>query len=121
MKNQANSQQCPIHGCSYFKADKCTRQQCGLSLTLKGPARLKRRMMADLSAFLTADVLYHAFTGEQDIYKLEKIKCMSINDPLMIKAAENWSTRLAELDAARTGEARAAQTALQQYIINFNQ
>jgi hypothetical protein len=90
-------------------------------LTLKGPDRLKRRMMAELSEFLTADVLYHAFTGEQDIYKLERMKRLSVDDLLIAKAAENWQTRLDELDAERLAQTQLQQKAVEQYVINFNQ
>lgn len=97
----------------------CPRQQCGLSLTLKGPDRFKRKMRAELAELITADVLYQAYTGEEDTYKLDELKKYWIDDPVIRTAAEKWPQRLAELDAARQREAIESRKAVQQYTLGL--
>lgn len=97
----------------------CPRQQCGLSLTLKGAERFKRKMRADLARLITADVLYQAYTGEEDIYRLDTIRGCSIDDPLITEAAQKWPQRLADLDARRKREIEENRKAVQQYTLGL--
>ena len=97
----------------------CPRQQCGLSLTLKGPDRFKRKMRADLAHLITADVLYQAYTGEEDVYKLDELRRFWIEDPVIRKAAEKWPQRLADLDTARQHEVIQSRKAVQQYTLGL--
>lgn len=97
----------------------CPRQQCGLSLTLKGPDRFKRKMRAELAELITADVLYQAYTGEEDIFKLDELKKYWIEDPVITTAAKKWPQRLAELDAARQREAIESREAVQQFTLGL--
>lgn len=97
----------------------CQQMQCGLSLTLQGSDRFKRKMRAELAALITADVLYQAYTGEEDIYKLDRIKLRWIDDPLITEAAKKWPERLRALDAKRKQEAMESKLAVQQFTLGL--
>lgn len=111
---------CPLYA-GQEAIKQCQRMQCGLSLTLKGPDRFKRKMRAELANLITADVLYQAYTGEEDIYKLDRIRGCSIDDPLITSAAKKWPERLRALDAKRAQEIADSRTAVQQFTLNFDQ
>ena len=98
----------------------CPREQCGLSLTLKGPDRFKRKMRAQLTDLITADVLYQAYTGEENIYRLDQIRKLSIDDPLITNAAKNWPQRLKDLETMRKQEILENRKAVQQYTLGLN-
>lgn len=97
----------------------CEREQCGLSLTLKGPDRFKRKMRAQLAQLITADVLYQAYTGEEDIYKLDKLRSRWIEDPVITAASAKWPQRLADLDARRKREMEENHKAVKQYTLGI--
>jgi len=97
----------------------CHRMQCGLSLSLEGSDRFKRKMRAQLADLITADVLYQAYTGEEDIYKLDRIRGCSINDPLITNAAKHWPDRLRALEAKRKQEIEDNRLAVQQYTLGL--
>jgi hypothetical protein len=98
----------------------CQRKQCGLSLTLKGQDRFKRKMRAELTQLITADVLYQAYTGEEDIYKLEKISLRCIDDPVITSKAKQWPERLRQLAAKRAQEVQDNRAAVTQYTLGFD-
>lgn len=98
----------------------CPREKCGLSLTLKGPDRFKRKMRAQLTELITADVLYQAYTGEENIYRLDQIRKLSIDDPLVVNAAKNWPQRLKDLENMRKQEILENRKAVQQYTLGLN-
>jgi hypothetical protein len=97
----------------------CERLQCGLSLTLQGPDRFKRKMRAELAQLITADVLYQAYTGEEDIYKLDNIRRYWIDHPLITSKAHLWPERLKQLAAKRQQEIADNRTAVQQYTLGL--
>jgi hypothetical protein len=97
----------------------CERLQCGLSLTLKGADRFKRKMHAELAQLITADVLYQAYTGEEDIYKLDQIRRRWIDDPVVTSKAHQWPERLEQLAAKRRQEIADNRTAVQQYTLGL--
>lgn len=98
----------------------CPREQCGLSLTLKGPDRFKRKMRAQLTELITADVLYQAYTGEENIYRLDQIRKLPIDDPLITNAAKDWSQRLKDLKNMHKQEILENRKAVQQYTLGLN-
>lgn len=97
----------------------CTREQCGLSLSLKGPDRFKRKMRAQLAGLITADVLYQAYTGEEDIYKLARLRNRWIDDPVITEAAKKWPQRLKDLENMRKQEILENRKAVQQYTLGL--
>lgn len=99
---------------------RCERLQCGLSLTLKGPDRFKRKMRAELAQLITADVLYQAYTGEEDIYKLDSISRRWIDDPLITSKAHLWPERLEQLAAKRRQEILDNRKAVQQFTLGLS-
>lgn len=115
---------CPNKGCKLREGQEavkhCPREQCGLSLTLKGPDRFKRKMRADLAQLITADVLYQAYTGEEDIYKLERIQQLPIDHPVVTSAAHRWPQRLKDLEEMRKREILANRKAVQQYTLGLS-
>lgn len=93
----------------------CQRKQCGLSLTLKGQDRFKRKMRAELAELITADVLYQAYTGEEDIYKLDKISLRCIDDQVITSKAKHWPERLKQLASKRRQEILDNRKAVQKF------
>ena len=114
---------CPKACCKFYEGQEavkhCTQLACGLSLTLTGQDRFTRKMRAELAQLITADVLYQAYTGEEDIYKLDRIRLMSIDDPLITSAAKQWPQRLADLEAARKQATADSHAAVQQYSLGL--
>lgn len=115
--------ECPNAGCKLRAGQEavkqCSREQCGLSLSLKGPERFKRKMRAELARLITADVLYQAYTGEEDIYKLDKIRNLPIDHPVVTSVAERWPQRLMDLEQKRKREILANRKAVQQYTLGI--
>lgn len=109
---------CPLRA-GQEAVKRCERLQCGLSLTLKGPDRFKRKMRAELAQLITADVLYQAYTGEEDIYKLDRIRGCLIDDPIVTSKAHLWLDRLKELAAKRQKEIADNRTAVHQYTLGL--
>jgi hypothetical protein len=97
----------------------CERLQCGLSLTLSGRDRFKRKMRAELAQLITADVLYQAYTGEEDIYRLDSIRGRWIDDPIVTSKAHLWPERLKQLAAKRQQEIADNRKAVQQYTLGL--
>ena len=104
-------------------AKACRRQSCGLSLLLTGPDRFRRKYQADLEDWLKPEVLYHAFTGEEDGYKLARVALL---DPvhqasLLEKAEREWPARLQQIAEQRRQEKADSKKAVQQFVLGFNQ
>lgn len=106
------------------KADKtnaalCRRQACGLSLLLSGPERFQRKYKADLQSWLTAERLYHAFTGEDDDYKLAQINFLDhvLQSSLLEKAEREWPARLEQLCQKRVKKEQESKQAVQQFVL----
>lgn len=114
---------CAIGACSLRAGQeavkRCPRQQCGLTLTLKGQDRFKRKMHADLAQLITADVLYQAYTGEEDIYRLDKIRNLPVDHPAVTSRAELWPQRLSDLAEKRKREILENRKAVQQYTLGI--
>lgn len=79
------------------------------------------RFVADLHAWLTPDLLYHCFTGEDDPLTLAHIAKMdpSLQEPLLNKAERLWPQRLEHIAAAREIQRKQDKAAVKQFIIKF--
>lgn len=85
------------------------------------PNRIADRFVADLHAWLTPDLLYHCFTGEDDPLTLAHIAKMdpSLQEPLLNKAERLWPQRLEHIAAAREIQKKQDKAAVKQFIIKF--
>lgn len=64
---------------------------------------VRDRFLAELESWLSPSVLYHAFTGEGDAYRLAHIERLdpSMQEPLLNKAMREWPERLERIAAER--------------------
>jgi hypothetical protein len=101
---------------------RCTYKICALTLLLSGPERFRRKYQADLVEWLTPDLLYHAFTGEDDDYELARIARLDhvLLTALLDKVEKQWPARLEQIAKARRDEKEESKQVVQQFIINFN-
>lgn len=83
------------------------------------PNPLKARFLAELDAWLTPDLLYHAFTGESDPYELARIAKLdhALQSSLLGKVERLWSQRLDAIAAARHKEKQEGTKAVHQYVL----
>lgn len=82
------------------------------------PNLVRQRFLTDLSDWLTPDLLYHCFTGEDDPGRLGYVARL---DPihqssLLNKAEREWPARLQAIAAKRRREKAESKAAVQQYI-----
>lgn len=103
-------------------AARCTREACGLTLLLSGPERFRRKYRARLISWLTPDLLYHAFTGEDDDYELARIARLDhvLSTSLLDKVERQWPARLDQIAAARRKEKEDSKKAVQQFILGLH-
>jgi len=96
----------------------CSREACGLSLLLSGPDRFRRKYQAGLVSWLTPDILYHAFTGEEDDYELGRIARLDhvLLTSLLDKVFHWWPARLEQIAQAARKEKKESKQAVQQFI-----
>ncbi len=82
------------------------------------PNLVRDRFLAELDAWLTPDLLYHCFTGEDDPLELARIAKLGpwLLEPLLNKAERQWPDRLAQIAAARKREKQQSKRAVQQFI-----
>ena len=64
---------------------------------------VRDRFLAELESWLSPSVLYHAFTGEDDAYRLAHIERLdpSMQEPLLNKVMRKWPQRLDRIAAER--------------------
>ena len=86
------------------------------------PNAVADRFIKDLRLWLTADLVYHCFTGERDGAELERISKLDpwLQQPLLNKAEREWPERLRKLDAARLQQKQEDKAAVQQFVLNFS-
>lgn len=82
---------------------------------------LKARFLAELDAWLTPDLLYHAFTGESDPYELARIAKLDhvLQSSLLDKVERLWPQRLEAIAAARHKEKQESAEAVHQYVLKI--
>lgn len=87
------------------------------------PNRIRDRFLADLDAWLTPDLLYHCFTGENDPDELERISKLDhvLQSSLLAKVERLWPERLQQLAAIRGRERQQDKAAVQQFVLGFDQ
>ena len=101
---------------------RCTFQTCASTLLLSGPERFRRKYQADLIKWLTPDLLYHAFTGEDDDYELARIATLDHVrlTSLLDKVEREWPTRLEQIAKKRRAEQEKSKKVVQQFVLNLN-
>jgi hypothetical protein len=89
---------------------------------MKRPNRVRDRFIADLERWLTPDLLYHCFTGEDDPNELARIAKLSpwLLEPLLNKAEREWPDRLARIAAQNKSEKQESKRVVDQFIIDFH-
>jgi hypothetical protein len=82
---------------------------------------VRDRFIADLSRWLTPDLLYHCFTGEDDPYRLAHIAKLepSLLEPLLNKAEREWPARLQRIAEQRRAERQQSKQAVQQFVLGI--
>jgi hypothetical protein len=91
-------------------------------MLLSGPERFRRKYRAGLVSWLTTDLLYHAFTGEDDDYELARIARLDhvLSTSLLAKVERQWPTRLEQIATARRNEKEESKQAVQQFILGLD-
>jgi len=64
---------------------------------------VRDQFLAELESWLSPSVLYHAFSGESDAYRLAHIERLDplMQEPLLNKAMREWPERLERIAAER--------------------
>lgn len=83
------------------------------------PNRVRDRFLRELNAWLTPELLYHCFTGENDPEELERISKLdhALQASLLEKAERLWPQRLQMIADARRKEKRESKEAVQQFVL----
>ena len=89
---------------------------------MKQPNRIRDRFIADLEIWLTPDLLYHCFTGEDDPIELARIAKLGpwLLEPLLNKAEREWPDRLARIAAKNKKEKQESKRVVDQFVIDFH-
>jgi hypothetical protein len=82
---------------------------------------VRDRFIADLNRWLTPDLLYHCFTGEDDAYRLAHIAKLdpSLLEPLLNKAEREWPAYLQRVADARRIERQQSKQAVTQFVLGL--
>lgn len=101
-----------------YNAKNCKRLQCGLSLLLSGQDRFQRKYKANLEEFLTPELMYHIYTGEDDEYELDRVAFLdhTLQDALLAKAEREWPARLEQISRMTRKEKRESKKSVQKYL-----
>lgn len=85
------------------------------------PDPIRDRYIADLRQWLTPDLLYHCFTGENDSEELERIANLdhALQQTLLERVERLWPDRLAQIAANNRKEKQVSKKAVQQYILKL--
>lgn len=86
------------------------------------PNRIAVRFLAELNAWLTSDLLYHCFTGEDDQPELERIGKLDpwLLEPLLNKVERLWPERLEQLAQARKRRQQQDKADVQQFVLKLS-
>jgi hypothetical protein len=86
------------------------------------PNRVRDRFISDLYKWLTPELLYHCFTGENDPEELERISRLdhALQASLLEKAERLWPERLQMIADARRKEKRDSKEAVRQFVLKTN-
>lgn len=79
---------------------------------------MKEKFLAELEAWLTPELMYHAFTGESDPYELARIAKLDhvLQSSLLNKVERLWPERLAAIADSRRKEKQSDIQAVTQYV-----
>ncbi len=85
------------------------------------PNLVRQRFLAELHEWLTPDLLYHCFTGEDDPERLAHVARLqpALQEPLLAKAEREWPARLQALAEARRIERLESKRVVQQFVLAF--
>lgn len=81
------------------------------------PNRIAERFLAELDAWLTPDLLYHCFTGENDPDELERIAKL---DHVLRSSLLEKVERLEQIAAARKRQKQQDKADVQQFVLKFS-
>ena len=86
------------------------------------PNRVRDRFLRELDAWLTPELLYHCFTGENDEQELERISKLDhvLQASLLDKAERLWPQRLQMIADARRKEKRDSKAAVKQFVLSYD-
>lgn len=86
------------------------------------PNTIADRFIADLYAWLTPDLLYHCFTGEDEPDELERIAKLDhvLQSSLLAKVERLWPERLEQIAASRKREKQQDKAAVQQFVLQIS-
>lgn len=86
------------------------------------PNPIADRFIADLHAWLTPELLYHCFTGEDDPGELERIAKLDhvLQSSLLEKVERLWPYRLEQIAASRRREKQQDKAAVQQFVLQIS-
>lgn len=86
------------------------------------PNRIAERFLAELDAWLTPDLLYHCFTGENDPDELDRIAKLDhvLRSSLLEKVERLWPARLEQIAAARKRQKQQDKADVQQFVLKFS-
>ena len=85
------------------------------------PNRIAERFLAELDAWLTPDLLYHCFTGENDSGELDRIAKLDhvLRSSLLEKVERLWPARLEQIAAARKRQKQQDKADVQQFVLKL--
>jgi hypothetical protein len=85
------------------------------------PNRIAERFLAELDAWLTPDLLYHCFTGENDPGELDRIAKLDhvLRSSLLEKVERLWPARLEQIAAARKRQRQQDKADVQQFVLKL--
>lgn len=85
------------------------------------PNRIAERFLAELDAWLTPDLLYHCFTGENDLGELDRIARLDhvLRSSLLEKVERLWPARLEQIAAERKRQKQQDKADVQQFVLKL--
>jgi hypothetical protein len=85
---------------------------------MKRPNLVRNRFLADLAEWLTPSLLFHAFTGEDDPYRLAHIEAMQpAQRHILLNMAElHWDERLERIAAERQEQKQQSKAAVRTFV-----
>lgn len=85
------------------------------------PNPVADRFIKQLYEWLTPDLLYYCFTGEEDLQELERIGKLDpwLQEPLLNKAEREWPERLRRMDELRLRKKQEDKVMVQQFVLDF--
>ena len=82
------------------------------------PNLVRQRFLAELDAWLTPDLLYHCFTGEEDPYRLADVERLQpAQQHFLLNMAElQWPERLGAIAAERLAQQQQSKALVRTYV-----